>query len=374
MTKRFRVLEFLGVLAAAACVPALLFAASAGPGWQADWDKTVAAAKKEGKVVVFGPPGAKARQALADSFQKKYGIEVEYSGIFGREMGQKITSERNAGVYTVDVHLGGTTTIMTVFEKGGMLEPLEPMFILPEVKDPKNWVLGHVWTDSATKTVYLAAIQLNASIALYTKEVKPEELKSFTDFLNPKWNKKLAFFDPRSPGPGLATWAHLGRTLGEDYLRRLAAQELTVFTYSRDMAEAIVRGRFLAGLGVLGEDVAPFAKEGLPITLLKAGHMKEGSYASPGPSAVVIFKNAPHPNAAKIYLNWYLSKEGQVLFSEGVGYPHRRADAPPVETLGREPIQPLIARGEPLPWCNGCDLKSIQDSQKYQELARQLLK
>lgn len=371
-------LSVLALLAAVVYASRLVFAASARPetkpAWQVEWEKTLAAAKKEGKVVVFGPPGIQARQILADSFQKKFGINVEYTGIFGRDMAQKILSERRAGFYAVDVHLGGTTTIMTVFEKGGLLEPLEPMFILPEVKEPQNWVLGHLWTDSATKTVYLATVQLNSSTAINTTLVTPDKLKSFTDLLDPKWKKKITLFEPRSPGPGLATWSHLGRTLGEDYLKHLAAQELTIFPNSRDMAEAVVRGRFPIGLGVSGEDVAPFTKEGLPITLLRASHMKEGSYASPGPSAVVVFKNAPNPNAAKVYLNWYLSREGQLLFAEGVGYPHRRADAPVVETLGREPIQPLVARGEPLPWCNGCDMRSIQDGQKYQELARQLLK
>lgn len=374
MTMRFRVLEFLGVLAATACVPALLFAASAGPGWQADWDKTVAAGKKEGKIVVLGLPGQKARQVLTEPFEKKFGIRVEYEGGFGRDMAQRVMFERRAGIYAPDLHLGGTTSIMTVFERSGILEPLEPMFILPEVRDPQHWVFGHVWTDDSTKTVYLAALQLNASTGINTTLVKPQELKSFTDLLDSKWKKKIAFFEPRSPGPGLATWSHLGRTLGDEYLKRLAAQELTVFSGSRDMAEAIVRGRFSIGLGVLGEDVAPFARERLPITLLKASHMKEGTYASPGPSAVVVFKNAPNPNAAVVYLNWYLSKEGQNIFAKEIGYPHRRTDLAPVETLGREPIQPLVAKGESLPWCNGCTMKSIQDAQKYMELARQLLK
>lgn len=381
MTKRFLIRGFVAVfifLVALVCARSLVSAASARPetkqDWQTEWEKTVAAAKKEGKVLVYGPPGAKARQVLADTFQKKFDIAVEYSGIFGREMGQKIVFERKAGVYSVDVHLGGTTTIMTVFEKDGLLEPLEPMFILPEVKDPQHWIFGHLWTDDATKTVYLAALQLNASTAINTTMVKPEELKSFLDLIDPKWKKKIAFFEPRSPGPGLASWSHLGRALGDDYLKRLAAQDLTIFPHSREMAEAVVRGRFPIGVGVLGEDVQPFAQQGLPITLLKASHMKEGTYASPGPSAVVIFKNAPHPNAAKVYLNWYLSKEGQTAFAEGVGYPHRRADVPPVATLGREPIQPLVAKGEALPWCNGCTMKSIQDAQRYQELARQLLK
>jgi iron(III) transport system substrate-binding protein len=377
MTKRFWNPLFLAAFAfvlTALLLSSLAFAAPAGSGWQIEWEKTLAAARKEGKVVVFGPPGAKARQVLADNFQKKFGIEVEYAGIFGREMGQKILSERRARFYSVDVHLGGTTTIMTVFEKAGVLEPLEPMFILPEVKDPQHWVFGHLWTDNATKTVYLATLQLNASTAINTTMARPEEFKSFVDLLNPKWSGKIAIFEPRSPGPGLAAWSHLGRTMGEDYLKKLASQDLTVFPRSREMAEAVVRGRFAIGLGVLGEDVQPFAQEGLPITLLNAGHMKEGAYVSPGPSAVIVFKNAPNPNAAKIYLNWYLSKEGQTAFAEGVGYPHRRADAPPVATLGREPIQPLVARGEALPWCNGCTMESILDARKYQELANQLLK
>ena len=81
-------------------------------GWEAEWEKIVKEAKREGKVVLYGPPIAETRTGFIEGFQKAYpGIVLEYIGLEGVQTAPKLIAERRAGIYQVDVHVGGTTTI-----------------------------------------------------------------------------------------------------------------------------------------------------------------------------------------------------------------------------------------------------------------------
>src|SRR3990170_6147689 len=91
--------------------------AAVKPAWEQEWEQTVAAAKREGKVAVAGPVGTDVRRALTEPFEKKYGISVEYLGQRGAEFGTRVRTERAAGQYLWDVYIGGTTTAITVFKE-----------------------------------------------------------------------------------------------------------------------------------------------------------------------------------------------------------------------------------------------------------------
>jgi len=104
-----------------------------------EWEKILAAGKKEGKVAMIGPVGADRRDVLVDPFQKKYGITVEYLADRGAGIGPRLSTERGAGQYLLDVTVTGTTTGLLVLLPPGMLDPLEPALVLPDVKDPKQW-------------------------------------------------------------------------------------------------------------------------------------------------------------------------------------------------------------------------------------------
>src|ERR1700758_1194829 len=78
---------------------------------QSEWENVQKAARKEGRIVIWGPPGAEARQGLTTGFQKAFpAIEVEYSGAQGSKVAPRLAAERQAGQYLVDLHIGGTTT------------------------------------------------------------------------------------------------------------------------------------------------------------------------------------------------------------------------------------------------------------------------
>jgi hypothetical protein len=116
-----------------------LSAASGELCFAQEWEKILAAGKKEGKVAMIGPVGADRRDVLVEPFQKKYGITVEYLPDRGAGIGPRLSTERGAGQYLWDVTVTGTTTGLVTLLPAGMLDPLEPTLILPDVKDPKQW-------------------------------------------------------------------------------------------------------------------------------------------------------------------------------------------------------------------------------------------
>src|SRR5205814_3435081 len=116
----------------------VISAASAQLCFGQDWEKLLAAGKKEGKVAMIGPVGADRRDVLVDPFQKKYGITVEYFADRGAGIGPRLSTERGAGQYLWDVIVTGTTTGLLVLLPPGMLDPLEPALVLSDAKDPKQ--------------------------------------------------------------------------------------------------------------------------------------------------------------------------------------------------------------------------------------------
>src|SRR3954453_7027895 len=113
---------------------ALLVLVAAWPGvacaQSADWDATLAAARKEGKVVVAGPPDAEVRNALPAAFEARYGVKMEYLSGRGSDQANKLRRERSAGAFSVDAVVAGNQTMFSVLYAEKMLAPLEPELIL----------------------------------------------------------------------------------------------------------------------------------------------------------------------------------------------------------------------------------------------------
>jgi hypothetical protein len=104
------------------------------PVRQVQWNETLTAASKEGKVVVFGPAGELIRNTLGAAFRKSFpGIVFEYSGGRATEQATRIQAERDGGVFSVDVFIGGAVTMMRL-GSSGVLESLGAALILPQVK------------------------------------------------------------------------------------------------------------------------------------------------------------------------------------------------------------------------------------------------
>lgn len=299
--------------------------------WEQEWDKTVAAAKKEGQVVVVGPPGEDVRRNLVGEFVKDFpGIEVDYSGMPGAAVVPKVKAERRAGLYTVDVHIGGTTSIITGLKD--IAQPVEPLLILPEVKDVKNWADGkHEWADSEKKFV-LMFVGYQRLAAIYNPLlIDPKRMQdmSYWDLTKPEFKGKIIMSDPRIAGPGqsFALFLYLHPQLGPDFYKAFAKNDVVFSRDHRQLVEWVSTGKNSIGLAVDELTLAGLKKAGIQ-NVSNQSRLKEGTYLTAGFGSLMVPDNVPHPNATRVYLNWFLSKKGQTAWVAGAGTPTRRLDVP----------------------------------------------
>ena len=290
----------------------------------ADWEKVIDAAKKEGKVTISLPASNEMKKQIEEQFKKRYGIEVETYTARGSSAVRRMADEFKAGVRYFDLHIGGSSSIVSGMLNEGILDPVEPWLVLPEVKDPKQWWGGHLWVDNAKRFVYSFQAYLSEVIWYNTDLVKPNEIRSMDDFLNPKWKGRIGYLDPRTPGAGDSTWAFMWRVKGEDYLKKLVAQDLYLGRDQRQLAESLAKGRVAVMIGLSYYSYLPFLKAGLPIKTLPT--LKEGNYGTGGSGNLAIIKAPAHPNSTKVFVNWLLGREGQEIVSRALGQATRRLD------------------------------------------------
>jgi len=310
--------------------PALF--AQSDSGWQKKWDQTLAQAKKEGKVVVLGPPGDQIREALTQGFAKAFpDITIEFSGARGGELATRVKAERDAGIYSVDVLINGTSTANAYFKPMKALDPIEPALILPEVIDPKNWRDNRLeFSDRSTKFDLVFTTQNNVPLIYNLTQVKTDEIDELTDLLDPKWKGKIAVQDPIPSGTGNGVfrwvWHVMGPEKTKDFYRKIRAQAAAVDRDQRRQIEWIAQGKYPLHLGP-GTIMQQLEKRGLKFGVVP--YFKDyGAYLTPGFGSAMFVNRAPHPNAGKVFLNWLLTKEGQTAFSKGMGYVSRRLDVP----------------------------------------------
>ena len=291
-----------------------------------EWDKTLEAAKKEGKLVIAIPPSIELRREMEVVLKRKFGLKAELVSAPGPRNASRIASECKAGVSFFDALIVGPGTAVTLAH-GGMLEPIETFLVLPEVKDPKEWWGGHIWEDNLSTHRFLYSFLADVSthgIWYNSTLAKPEALRSFDDYLSPKWQGKIGFSDPRVPSSGQSIWSFMWDVKGEEFLKKLAQQDLFLTRDLRQLTDTLSKGRVAVAFGIGRSQAEPFVKAGLPIKPVPAP--KEGLPASNSFGVLGIVKDPPHPNATKIFVNWFLSREGQDWYGRVMQNGTRRLD------------------------------------------------
>ena len=314
------------------------FAADVKSSWQAEWDKTVRAAEQEGQVTVsIGGYGA-----IIDSgvFQKAFPkIKVTAITGAGTDLTARISAERRAGKYLVDVYNGGGNSLFQVLYRSKMLDPLKPALILPEVTDPTKWWEGkqkYADKEGEYVLVYEGNVAAGAGAAYNNQLLDPREYKSYWDLLNPKLKGKLLSVDVRKVRGAGIPWQFLyySPELGPKFLRRFFGEmDVTMVADLRQAIDWLAAGKYLLCLPVQGGTVFKARKQGLPVDQFDPYHFKEGINLSSAFGSLALMNHAPHPNAAKVFVNWLLSREGQTLFQKVISLPgdarnSRRIDVP----------------------------------------------
>ncbi len=301
--------------------------AEKGPAPQmSEWDKTLQIAKKEGKVVIYTSAGSTLRTAMQKGFKDSYGIDVEFLSGRGEEITEKLRTERKAGLFLADLFIGGSTIPLVLMKPHGLLDNLDTIPSLPEVTDPKVWWGGGLrWLDKEHTTLAFIGWAL-APIAVNTSIIKPEELTSYNDLLNPKLKGKIVIDDPTVSGSGSKVIGVMGsKIMNWDFVRELAKQEPVIERDIRVSVEGLARGKYAVAMGVKPETVLEFKNAGSPLAWVIP---KEGTYMTSGSGAIAAYSNRANPNASKVFVNWLLTKEGQTIFAKSYGVPSARLDVP----------------------------------------------
>jgi ABC-type Fe3+ transport system substrate-binding protein len=263
-----------------------------------------AAARQEGSVVWYtGLIVNQISRPLADAFQAKYpGIQVHYSRASNTDTTLKLLNEGRAHRVQADV-FDVTSGIQPLLDAHlvAAYPPRAAEHYPAVLKDPDGY-----WTGT---NLYFLTVAYNTSL------VMPKEVpRSFADLLDPRWKGQMAWTSELAiqgpPGFIYNVLTVMGHDQGMEYLRRFAAQEpVAVAASPRTVLDQVISGEYNLALQIYNHHVAISAAQGAPVAWVKL----EPLVALFGVMGVL--KDAPHPNAARLFVEFVLSKDGQRVFA-----------------------------------------------------------
>ena len=313
----------------------LLWAADAK--LDAKWQRVVVGAKREGRVRVFLYQRDNIETAVK-AFESKFpDIQVIAASTPAAETAPRLMAERRAGKFLWDVCICGPTTPLSVLYPAKALDPIKPALILPEVIDQTQWWESrHHYMDPEGAFIFVFVGSTDMPNVFYNKtQVDPKEFKSYWDLVNPKWRGKIVSLDPRQPGRQRVGGRLLFniRELGEKFLTRFFTEmDVTLSRDERQAMDWLAVGKFT--LCLFCGNIEAARAQGLPIEEFDVFRWKETPGISSGSNgSIALMNQAPHPNAAKVFINWLLSRDGQASFqrimnSENLLVESMRVDIP----------------------------------------------
>ena len=267
---------------------------SLGHAQTPEWDRVVAAAKKEGTVVLYSGVTILPDNLLAH-FTAKYGIPVELLQARSTEIRERIRSEVAAGKVLGDMTLNSASTEELQLRAGH----LQPHGALPNA--------ARLPAQFASDGTRLIAMLGRWGMLVNTNLVKPEEVPAtWTDVLDPKWQGKILIDDPRINGGGHIFFTAAYDKFGRGFHEKLAAQKPTISNNAVLGNRRLAQGEYAILIPFTLQSAVDL--RGLPVKVVVP---KEGA-AFLGFSAALL-KDAPHPNAARLFLNYLLEDEAQQM-------------------------------------------------------------
>ena len=271
-----------------------------------EWDKLVAAAKSEGVVTLYtGLVGNQTSKQIADGFRAKYGIRVDVLEVRATELRERIRTEKVSNRVLADVLNTSGLQTREVSAGDGSVEAYGPLPNLAAITP----IIQAGWED---REIHVPIFNLRYGLLVNNALASPPP-KTYADLLDPKWKGKILADDFRGAGGGQSFFSVTYEKFGRAYQERLAMQGV-VFTRDQRAAERrIATGEFAIYLPFLLNYLP--ALKGLPVSGIV---LEEGVTFTPYSASMI--KGAPHPNAARLLIDYMLSKEGQGFYAaEGLG-------------------------------------------------------
>ncbi len=319
-----RLMKLTGI---ASGLMAAIIAAPAFADFQTDWKDLIAAAQKEGKLVIAAVPGSGMRKGMPAIFKKKFGVDLQVIVTPSRQTVQRAIREASAGAPTMDVFSTGQSTLIRVLYPKKLLAPIKPLLIHPDVIDNKGaWMKGEPWFLDDKRAYMFRAVDLVIPMAFVNaKFVDPKGFGNTKDFLDPKYKGKIVVYDPTRPGPGSNAISYYMKFLGEKYVIDLIKGQNAKLTRNRrQLVDWLAQGRYPIAFAASINEIGRLRREGFKIAAVQPTNII--SYDAPGSGVLALFSNAPHPKAAQLFLNWIMTKEGMQLYQDLEGMPVTRTD------------------------------------------------
>ncbi len=309
---KWSLLSWLALLLAS-CLPAGAQGAPADSTWQ----QTLEAANKEGEVTI----SMHLNNALADvakAFQAKYpSIKANYTLENVATFTPKVMTEQRNGEYLWDVLVAPTSNAVSVMAPAGVFQDFLPFVVNPEIEDDNKWHGGfEMWGNNLTglKKVFIFSARLQGGASVNRDVVKKSDFSNLDQLLDPRWRGKIVLDEPNAPRLGSLTLMAFMKEKGADFVKRLLTEAQPVISRNpRLMMEWFATGRYPIALSERTDILLEFKAAGV---VKKTDLIPPSFLADWG---VAAFTKAPHPNAMRVFINWFLSQEGQAAFAKAVG-------------------------------------------------------
>jgi iron(III) transport system substrate-binding protein len=286
----------------------------------------IEAARKEGKIVYYTSVDLPLAEKIAKAFEAKYsGIAVRVERTGAERVFQRIGQEYSSRIHAVDVVNSSDAAHFIVWKREGLLAPYVPEDVA------KFYPADH----KEAEGLY-ASFRIGLCIIAYnTNLVKKEEApKSFADLLDPKWSGKLVKAHPGYSGTIMTATFQMQRDLGWGYFEKLAQQKVMQLQSASDPPKKLALGERAVQADGNEYNIFQIKEKGGPVEPVYA---TEGTPLVVGPNA--LFKDAPNPNAARLFQSFCFSPECQQLISDIGG---QRSVHPQVkEKAGRMPFKQI---------------------------------
>jgi iron(III) transport system substrate-binding protein len=269
---------------------------SSGNSTSGNWNSVIAQAKQEGQVIFYaGLPSAQLN-SMADAFQRTYGINVKLVELSTVPTIQAIENGAKAHQKIADVvDFGDPATLAQFIKQGNIIDAT------PDVPSASLWPSKYFSNGTVVPEVHAVAMAYNTNLIPASQAPK-----TWQDLLNPKWKNEIGLFDPSSVDAAQGLQA-LENDYGAGFIKALGAQNLKDYASGTDEAAALTSGEIKIAIGILNI-LQLLVNQGAPVAI------PPGLDGQGFDTVTFVAQSAPHPAAARLFLNFIMSTEGQLSF------------------------------------------------------------
>lgn len=280
------------------------------------------AARKEAKLVIYAAAGhadREAQVAMGTRFRERYGITIEWTSLNAQDIVPRVLAEQRTRQYIADITMSGIAGHYTELKPRGYVAPI----LAPSTFEKGVWRLDPASVFPKERDWLYINMPLNPTFFVNTQLLAPaEEPKSYKDLLIPKWKEKIVLQDPSKGGRGSGWFRAVYKELGLDYMKALAGQ-IVIVANTNDSVDQVARGQYPLAIAPATNRGRQLIYEGATV---KFAHPAEGSHITT--NGVCLIANAPQPNTARLFLDWFFSREGQMIYAPNNNAISVRKDVP----------------------------------------------